>query len=289
MRCIAALILLFAAATNALAPVASIMGKSKKVAKKQSNKKSKTPPKLESARPIKKPERLADLVELDAATLERIEALVEDATSINRKKAPLTKFPPVRDFKEGQEFVIFKNVVDEDTGMTTCDVCVYRKSYAGMNELEKRHARLDAFEQSKSRAETLFDEVAIVNLRRSKRFDKLLDHHNYAKAWLERLVNKEIELKDWEWHDKNIAASQNAATALSEEEMETKLAKALQRRAMGVITGIDTPDDCARVAHVLIHPAEDGEPLFVGNDKLKPFVDEARGRVFSLRVVVPMA
>jgi hypothetical protein len=119
MRCIAASLLLFAAATTALAPVASIMGKSKKVAKNQSNKKTKAPPKLETVRPIKRPERHADFVELDAATLERLEALVEDATSINHKKAPLTKFPPVRDFEEGQKFVIFKDIVDEDTGMTT--------------------------------------------------------------------------------------------------------------------------------------------------------------------------
>ncbi len=123
------------------------MGKSKKVAKNQSNKKTKAPPKLETPRPRNEPERLG-MVELDAATLERLEALVEDATSINHKKAPLTKFPPVRDFEEGQKFVIFKDIVDEDTGMTTKDVVVYSKSYAGMNELEKRHARLDAFEQS---------------------------------------------------------------------------------------------------------------------------------------------
>ena len=149
MRCIAALLLLFAAATNALAPVASIMVKGKKVAKKLSKKKSKTtPPKLETVRPRKEPERLG-MVTLDDATLERLEALVEDATSINRKKAPLNKkYPPVRDYEEGQEYLIIRDVVDEDTGMTTSDVVVYRKSYAGMNDLQKLAVLVEAFEQS---------------------------------------------------------------------------------------------------------------------------------------------
>ena len=131
MRCIAALILLSAAATNALAPVASIMGKTNKVAKKPSNKKTKAPPKLEtpSVRPRKEPKHHADFVELDDETLKRLEALVEDATTFrNKEKAPLTKFPPVRDFEEGKEFIIWKDINDEDTGMTTSDVVVYLRS-----------------------------------------------------------------------------------------------------------------------------------------------------------------
>ena len=48
---------------------------------------------------------------------------------------------------------------------------------------------------------------------------------------------------------------------------------------------MDTDD----VADVLITPEGEGLPLFVGNETLAPFVELARGRVFSLRVVVPMA
>ena len=49
------------------------------------------------------------------------------------------------------------------------------------------------------------------------------------------------------------------------------------------------PMDAADVAQVLINPEGEGLPLFVGNETLAPFVELARGRVFSLRVVVPMA
>ena len=79
MRCIAALILLFAAATNALAPVASMATQTKK-AKKRSTHKNKSPPKLALERPRKKTERLG-MVELDDATLARVEALFEDSTT----------------------------------------------------------------------------------------------------------------------------------------------------------------------------------------------------------------
>ena len=119
--------------------------------KKRSTHKNKAPPKLALAREIKKPERFADFVELDDAAFERrVEALMRDTTTFRHHKsqAPLSKFPPVRDFKKGKEYVIIRDVVDEDSGRRTSDVVVYRKSYAGMSELEQRHALLDAFEQS---------------------------------------------------------------------------------------------------------------------------------------------
>jgi hypothetical protein len=150
MRCIAALILLFAAATNALAPVASIMVKGKKVAKKLSKKKSKTtPPKLETPRPRKEPERLG-MVTLDDATVARLEALIEDTTTFGHglEEAKVTKYPTVRDFEKGKEYVILRDITDEDTGMITRNVVFYRKSYAGMNDLEKLAVLVEAFEQS---------------------------------------------------------------------------------------------------------------------------------------------
>jgi len=151
MRCIAATtkLILFAAATNALAPVAS-MAKSK-TQKKRSTHKKKSPAKLDLARPIKKPERFADFVEMDDAAFEkRVEAFMRDTTTFRHHldKAPLTKYPPVRDFEEGQEYVILRDIADDDSGLRTYNVVVYRKSYAGMNKLEQRHALLDAFEQS---------------------------------------------------------------------------------------------------------------------------------------------
>ena len=151
MRCIAATtkLILFAAATNALAPVAS-MAKSK-THKKRSTHKKKSPAKLDLARPIKKPERFADFVEMDDAAFEkRVEAFMRDTTTFRHHldKAPLTKYPPVRDFEEGQEYVILRDIADDDSGLRTYNVVVYRKSYAGMNKLEQRHALLDAFEQS---------------------------------------------------------------------------------------------------------------------------------------------
>ena len=102
MRCIAATtkLILFAAATNALAPVAS-MAKSK-THKKRSTHKKKSPAKLDLARPIKKPERFADFVEMDDAAFEkRVEAFMRDTTTFRHHldKAPLTKYPPVRDFE----------------------------------------------------------------------------------------------------------------------------------------------------------------------------------------------
>ena len=58
--------------------------KSKKVAKKRSNSKNKAPPKLALARTIKKPERLADFVELDDAAFEkRVEAFMRDTTTLD--------------------------------------------------------------------------------------------------------------------------------------------------------------------------------------------------------------
>ena len=67
--------------------------------------------------------------------------------------------------------------------------------------------------------------------------------------------------------------------------MEKQLAEALERDAMGVITGLDTPDDCVRAAHVLVRPKD--EALYVGNDKLKPIVESARGCVLFLQRVAP--
>ncbi len=67
--------------------------------------------------------------------------------------------------------------------------------------------------------------------------------------------------------------------------MEKQLAEALKRDAMGVITGLDTPDDCVRAAHVLVRPKD--EALYVGNDKLKPIVESARGCVLFLQRVAP--
>ena len=84
MRCIAATtkLILFAAATNALAPVAS-MAKSK-TQKKRSTHKKKSPAKLDLARPIKKPERFADFVEMDDAAFEkRVEAFMRDTTTLS--------------------------------------------------------------------------------------------------------------------------------------------------------------------------------------------------------------
>jgi len=70
LRCIAVSLFIFgAAATKALAPVAS-MAKSK-THKKRSTHKNKAPPKLDLARPIKKPKRLGDFVEMDDAAFEK--------------------------------------------------------------------------------------------------------------------------------------------------------------------------------------------------------------------------
>ena len=154
MRCIAATtaLLLFATATNALAPrAAASMAKSKTQKKKRATHKKKAPPKLAPARTIKEPKRFADFVELDDAAFEkRVEAFMRDTTTFRHHldQAPLTKYPPVRDFEEGQEYVILRDILDEDSGRKTMKVVVYRKSYAGMSELEQRHALLDAFEQS---------------------------------------------------------------------------------------------------------------------------------------------
>ena len=67
--------------------------------------------------------------------------------------------------------------------------------------------------------------------------------------------------------------------------MEKQLAEALKRDAMGVITGLDTAADCAHAAHVLVRPKD--EALYVGNDKLKPIVESARGSVLFLQRVAP--
>ena len=91
------------------------------------------------------------------------------------------------------------------------------------------------------------------------------------------------------WHRANIAALQASASALSEKEMEEKLAEALKGSGIKFTDNEDAPMDADDVADALINPEGEGLPLFVGNETLAPFVELARGRVFSLRVVVPMA